>query len=82
MTRSSRIINTGLGVVTQILGYGGAVVAVGFMTALGCWSEIKAAWERRNEVEPVPEDVPTRPHLTLVVFDREERTAENDQRWN
>ncbi len=81
MTRSSRVIDAALGVASHVVGYTAAVAVVGFMTARGCWSEVKAAWARRSADTYQP-DEPEQPTIALVVIDTSE-PARGDQRvWN
>jgi hypothetical protein len=80
MTRSSRIINAALGVASHVVGCTAAVAVVGFMTARGCWSEIRSAWARRSADTYQP-DEPEQPTIALVVIDTGE-PAQNDRMWN
>ena len=81
MTRSSRIINAALGVASHVVGYTAAVAVVGFMTARGCWSEVKAAWARRSADTYQP-DEPERQTFALVVIDTGDPAGQPERVWN
>ena len=79
MTRSSRVIDAGLGVAAHVLAYTGTALAVVVGYALACVAHARAMARARQE--PTVDVEPEQQTIALVVIDTSE-PVQGDRVWN